>query len=122
MTVNKKIMILLFGLSIIVLGSSMVNAASIDLLHSKKTVSYGECLGVDIDGLYYTVLFNDGLVTKIELDGVEEPTSEINISSGVVEDFLNNYGSFGPMEKIGFMVNKLGFPVKWFLDFDGFLN
>lgn len=116
--VFKKFGVFGLALALFVFSSSLVSGASIDLLSEDgvEMVDYDDCLGLTIDGLYYTMTLKDNVVQKFELNGSETPDYEISTSTSLLFDFVKNYDDFGSMERIGYLVNKIGFPAKFFLN------
>ena len=118
---NWKLGLLGLMLSVFLVSSTVVSGANIDLLDedSATIIDYSDCYGVTIDeDYYYTVIVENAIVKKIELNGSENVDYSLSVSSIDLMNFVENYGSFGPMAKIGFLVNKLGLPANLFINFD----
>lgn len=104
--------------------SVSVMGASVDLTMNKEVVCDDELVfGLTIDNLRYEVTYDDSMIKSIiQKDDVVESAFEIETTGLLVREFIAKYSTLGIMERIGFLANKFGVPVKYLFNMNGLVN
>lgn len=105
----------LFAVAII---SCPAKGLEINMMEEKpeNDVSDKLSFAVNIDDLNYTVVIDDGIVQKIELNSIEEPEFVINTEWDTVMTFIHEYNDMDWLEKTNFMINKFHVPMGYMFD------
>lgn len=98
----KKI---IFGLMSVLLLVTSATATNINLLDNVEAV------GVYLDNDYYTIILENGKITKIELNGTEEVKYTLKFTSEKILEFLNLYPTLNTLERVRFLLDNFDLPL-----------
>jgi len=105
----------------LMLMSGTASGATIDLTKNESVESNVDIentvFGVNFEGLYYTVVMDGDVVTKIELGGNEQTEFNITTDVDTVVELAQNYNSMSWVQMIGFLINRIGIPNEYLLKF-----
>ncbi len=97
------------------------HAAQINMLEEdglESEIAESVTFGVDIEGMYYSVVVEDGRLIKLELNGTEETKFVIHTDWQTLTDFVADYNTMSWMQKIQFLIVRMNIPIKYILRFD----
>jgi len=85
------------------------NISVIDEAIANDTLNNYDVLGLNVDEHYYTIIIEDDVIQKIELNGIEDVKLNISASKEDILNFALNYNSMGFMDKLDYLMNNFNF-------------